>query len=322
MNTRCSLALVVACGLLTACTAPPPPATETSTRSVSSPTPAVIALTPITLSRADSTTLPIKTTPTSMPRPADLPSTISVTPAAGLPDLAIEPAVLNLPAGSSGRVVATLTDCDQQPAVFQAGALPAGITAELISAAAPCTETIVLTMAGSLVPGEYRIPLIRRSDSGQLATGEVLMHVSECRELQTGEFTQATQANLVPLITAGKPAIEHGLLVPLQVCGPRAITVDLLAATSEAGTAMSIPPHFYVYRSWVWPTPAGIQANAAQPWTLNVAVPRIDSQGGQLTANVPAGLYLLVFERDSYGSATDPNDIPASITYRITEGVP
>jgi hypothetical protein len=237
-------------------------------------------------------------------------------------DLITDPALLTLPAGTSGRVLVHMNHCDQKLATFEASAPPPGLKTELLNTATPCDEVLLLHPDVSLPPGEYLVGITRRSSTGQTATSEVALHVIECTELQAGEFTTAIQSNLITVISAGKPSIEHGLLVPLQFCGNRQVVVDLLAATSETGTPLTSPPRFYLYRSWVWPAPNAIQANAAVPWTLNVAVPRIDSGGWQLTAHVPAGMYLLVFERDAFGSSTDPRDIPAAVTYRVSEEVP
>jgi len=236
--------------------------------------------------------------------------------------LIADPAMLTLPAGSSGRVMVRMNNCDQKLATFETSTPPAGLQIELLRAATPCEAVMLLHPDAMLAPGEYSIGITRRSDAGQMAASEVMLRVIECRELQAGEFTQDIQSNLIPLITAGKPAIEYGLLVPLQLCGDRQLVIDLLSATSEAGTVMAAPPRFYLYRSWVWPAPDMIQANPATPWVLNAAVPRIDSVGWQLAANLPAGLYLLVFERDAYGSSIDPHDIPASVTYRVSAAAP
>lgn len=257
------------------------------------------------------TAVPSKAPPAINPTPEN-------NPTAGL---TITPGPLTLPAGTSGRINVTMNECDQQAATFQAPNLPFGITAEFITTATPCEATMVLTADVSITPGDYVIEVTRLSSAGQTVTGQVRLQVSACTELQLGEFTTYIQSNLIPLITASKPSIEHGLLVPLQFCGNRSITVDLLAVTSEAGTRMTVPPRFYLYRSWVWPAPDSIRAHAAMRWTMNVAVPRVDNNGWQLTANVPAGMYLLVFERDAYDSSTDPKDIPASVTYRVSEDV-
>lgn len=265
--------------------------------------------------------LPTSTTPTATASEAP-PAINPTSETSAAASLTTEPSALTLPSGTSGRVDVKMNECDQQPATFQASALPIGITAEFLTGPTPCEQALVLHTDVSLSPGEYTIDVTRRSSTGRTASGQLTVQVTACIELQSGEFTTAIQSNLIPLISAGKPNIEHGLLVPLQFCGDRQLVINLLSAASEAGTAMTTPPRFYLYRSWVWPAPDAIQANAAMPWTTNVAVPRIDSRGWQLTANVPAGMYLLVFERDAYGSSTDPHDIPASVTYRVNEELP
>ncbi len=256
------------------------------------------------------------------PQAAITPTVERSAPVSIASDLITDPAILTLPAGTSGRVLVHMNNCDQKLATFDASAPPPGLKTELLNTATPCDEVLLLHPDVSLPTGEYSIGITRRSDERQIAASEVMLRVIGCTELQAGEFTTAIQSNPISVISAGKPSIEHGLLVPLQFCGKRQVVVDLLAATSEAGTPLTSPPRFYLYRSWAWPAPNVVQANPAVPWTMNVAVPRIDSNGGQLTANVPAGLYLLIFERDAYGSSTDLRDIPASVTYRVSEEVP
>jgi hypothetical protein len=240
---------------------------------------------------------------------SDQSSTATETPSVSAPGLAThttalisEPASITFPAGSSGRVVVKMAECDQQSAAFETPTLPFGITAEFLVGPTPCEQVLVLHTNVSLLPGEYTIAVTRRSSANRTASGQVTVQTTACIELQSGEFTSDIRSNLITLVTAGKPAIEHGLLVPLQFCGERQLTIELLSATSEVGTSMTTPPRFYLYRSWVWPPPDAILANAAMPGTTNVAMPRIDSSGWQLTTRVPACMYLLVFERDAYGS--------------------
>ena len=204
--------------------------------------------------------------------------------------------------------------------VFQVEALPAGWTAEFLGSPTPFNNTLVLTTAGAATPGRYRVRMIATSEAGHSNSAWIELEVTPCIEFQSGEFTHAIQSNLVELITAGKPSIEHGLLVPLQVCGVRAgrrLQVTLLEVVSEAGSPMADPLRFYLYRSWAWPEPPHIIAHGTSG-SLNVRLPRIENVDWRLGAEVQAGLYLLVFERDRYGSPTDPAGIPASVTYRLS----
>ena len=176
-----------------------------------------------------------------------------------------------------------------------------------------------MTPAETARPGSYHIRVTATSADGLPNAAELELQVVPCLEYADSEFTRAMQSNLVTLITAGKPSIEHGLLVPLQVCGgnpARRLLVTLLEVLSEAGAPLGEPPRFYLYRSRVWPAPDGITAHGV-PGTLNVQLPRIDSRSWHLEVDLLPGLYLLVFERDYWGSPTDPRAIPASVTYRL-----
>ena len=56
------------------------------------------------------------------------------------------------------------------------------------------------------------------------------------------------------------------------------------------------------------------------PELFNVQVPTIAqaNNAGQLDADVGAGLYLLIFERDRFGVTLTPQSTPATVTYDLT----
>jgi hypothetical protein len=254
------------------------------------------------------------------PFQANLPTTISQ-PASNLgAALIVTPTLQTLPAGSSAQFgLAIAPSCQVHPEAFGVGQLPAGWTAEFLGSPIPCKETLVLNTPGSARPGSYSIRVTAAPETALPAWAELTVDILPCVEFQTGEFSRAVHSNLITSITAGKPAIEHGLLVPLQVCGAepgRRLLVTLTEVISEAGSRTASPPRFYLYRSLLWPEPKSIVAHGA-PGTLNVRLPRTENEGWQLEAEVTPGLYLLVFERDSYGSSPHPETIPASLTYRL-----
>jgi len=257
---------------------------------------------------------------TGTPSPANTPLTASQPTSDLGAALTVTPTFQSLPAGSSARVeLAMVPSCPTHPTAFGVDQLPAGWTAEFLASAIPCNRILVLTTAETAQPGRYSIRVTTTSETDLPTWAELTLEVVPCVELQPGEFTQAMGSNLVTLVTAGKPAIEHGLLIPLQVCNGRPgrhLLVTLEEVTSKAGPRMTSPPRFYLYRSRVWPEPNGIVAHGV-PGTINVELPRIENQGWQLEASVTTGLYLLVFERDYYGSSPDPQAIPASLTYRL-----
>jgi hypothetical protein len=255
---------------------------------------------------------------TGTPSPANTPLTASQpTPDLGAA-LTVTPTLQAVPAGSSARFgLAIVPSCQTHPAAFGVGQLPAGWTAEFLSSAIPCNRTLVLTTAETAQPGRYSIRVTATSETDWSTSAELTLEVVLCVEFQPGEFTRAMGSNLVTLITAGKPAIEHGLLIPLQVCDGqpgRRLLVTLEEVNSEAGSRMASPPRFYLYRSRVWPEPNSIVAHGV-PGTINVELPRIGNEGWQLEAEVTPGLYLLIFERDFWGSSPDRQAIPASLTY-------
>jgi hypothetical protein len=243
-------------------------------------------------------------------------------PRSAAPAPSIDPSTRTLQAGSSVefKLTAALSPLAKRY-TFQVQDLPSGITTELLGNPVPSEDTLVLNTTGSLAPGRYVVNLIVNTDAGNSAPAPITLEVTPCSEFQPGEFTESVRSRLVELITAGKPAVEHGLLVPLQICGGSSRTkhlkVTLEAVKSETGSSMSSPPRFYVYRSLAWPAPNSIQANPGAYWLRNVALPRTNSAAWQLDADLMPGLYLLVFERDRFDSTTDPKEIPGTVTFRL-----
>ena len=76
-----------------------------------------------------------------------------------------------------------------------------------------------------------------------------------------------------------------------------------------------------MYRSEVYPAPDHITAHPLAE-LYNVQVPTIAqaNSAGQLDADVGAGLYLLIFERDRFGATLTPQTTPASVTYDLMVG--
>jgi hypothetical protein len=234
--------------------------------------------------------------------------------------LTVTPTLQALPAGSAAQFALAVVPPRQiPPDAFYVDQLPAGWSAEFLGSPTPWTRTLVLTPAETATPGRYRFRVAATSETAPAPWAELEVEVLPCVQFQSGEFTRTMGSNPVTLITAGKPAVEHGLLVPLQVCAgyPEGrLLITVLEAISEAGTRLTSPPRFYLYPSWVWPEPDTIVAHGA-PALLNVRVPRTENDGWQLQAELAPGLHLLVFERDHYGSSPDPEAIPASVTYRL-----
>lgn len=232
--------------------------------------------------------------------------------------LIVTPTTQTFPAGASVAFNLEFGQPSQRGrTLFEVRGLPTGVTIEFLGSAAPYENYLILHTPGSLALWSYTLDVLANAGGSQTVSGRIVLNVTSCAESQSGKFTQMIQSNLVELFTAGKPAIEHGLLVPVQVCGSRPVKhvkVTLESATSEAGTPLTTPPRFYMYRSLVWPAPRSIQAHS---WGVNVQKPRIESTGWQLEADVAPGLYLLIFERDRYGPTLEPRAVPASVTYHL-----
>ena len=254
-------------------------------------------------------------TATSTPFATVTPSndfSISVTPIGGA----------GLPAGSSASFTVELKyPANQVPqsVIWETQNLAQGIHATILGATTPWNRRLLVTTDVGLAAGSYGLDVAATVNSAQKVAAGVQFTVAACTETASGSSTQAINSNLVELITAGKPAVEHGLLVPVQICAnQRHLSVHLTSATAEDGSNMSTLPSLYVFRSEVWPAPDHIIAHGLTE-LFNVQVPTVaqSNSAGQLDADVGAGLYLLIFERDRYAATLTPERIPASVTYEI-----
>lgn len=227
-----------------------------------------------------------------------------------------------LPAGSSTSFVLALQYPANNPPPSVAWAvqnLPTGIQANLVGQTSPWQRRLLMTGDGVLAAGTYAVDVVATTDTGESAQATVQVRVTACVQTASGSSTQAINSNLVELITAGKPAVEHGLLVPLQICeSVQHVQVKLTQALAEDGSIMPTPPRFYLFRSEVWPAPNHVTAHGL-PELYNVQVPNIPQTNSaqQLDADVEPGLYLLIFERDRYAMTLEPPNTPASVSYDV-----
>jgi hypothetical protein len=255
-------------------------------------------------------------TPTPLP---------SATPPADFSISATNMGGAGLPAGSSTSFALTLNYPPAKPpqsVTWETQNVSNGLMATIVGGAAPWQRRLVITSDSALAAGSYALDVKATTDSAQTAQATVKVDVTACTETASGSSTTAISSNLVELITAGKPAVEHGLLIPVQICGsPKHLSVKLTNVTAEDGSTMTMLPAFYVYRSEVWPAPDHITAHPLAE-LFNVQVPTIAqaNSAGQLDTDVGAGLYLLIFERDRYGATLTPPTTPASVTYTLTIG--
>lgn len=149
---------------------------------------------------------------------------------------------------------------------------------------------------------------------------QVTLAITTCEEFRPGVYTKSMD-DLILVILAGKPDFTHGLAIPLQVCcgaQSRKLRVTIESATSEAGTPLKQPPRFFLFYSLVRPAPGSIDAHNSE--FSSVEKDYTTSNGWSLEATIVPGLYLLVFEHDSYALLIHPrtaSDIPQSVTYRL-----
>jgi len=231
-----------------------------------------------------------------------------------------------LPAGLSTSYLLTLNYAPDRPpesVIWTIQNMSKGISTKLIGQTVPWQTRVLVTADQGLKAGTYSIdviPTVKINQTLLSVVKKIRVQVTDCIETPSGSSTQAINSNLVELITAGKPAVEHGLLVPIQICGnQKHLSIKLTSATAENGSTMTTLPAFYVFHSEVWPAPDHIIAHGLTE-LLNVQVPIVAQANhtGQLDADVGAGLYLLIFEHDRFGATLTPQTMPASVTYTLT----
>jgi hypothetical protein len=225
-----------------------------------------------------------------------------------------------LPIGASNSYSLTLNAAagtSPSDVVWSTQSVPAGMSADIVGGASPFQRRLIVTSDDTVAAGSYSLAVTATVDANQFARATVNVTIAACTETASGSDTKDINSNLVELITAGKPAVEHGLLVPVQICAPKHLSVKLTSTKADDGSTMTTPPAFYVFRSQVWPAPTNIIANGLDE-ILNVQAPSIaQANGDQLDADLQPGLYLLIFEHDRFGVTLTPQSTPANVTYDL-----
>jgi len=281
----------------------------------STPTPMPIKVPTVTFTHT-----PIEV-PTSVPTPLST-TAATPTPVEALP-MGITPGTLTLSAGDSACFnVSALANWDGQTLPsWSVDGLPTGATAEFKgqTAGSPTDGCLQIDTPCSIAEGEYPLE-VTAAVPGKVWKAQVTLGIAACEEFKPGVYTKSMD-ELIQVIVAGKPDFINGLLVPLQICcssQPRKLKATIESATSEAGTPLTKPPRFYLFYSLVRPAPDFIDAHNAE--FRNVERDYMMSSGWSLEEMITPGLYLLVFEHDSYADLVNPrqpSDVPKSVTYRL-----
>jgi len=235
----------------------------------------------------------------------------------------VTPGTLTLSAGESACFgVSALANWDGQtlPTCSVHG-LPAGASADFKGQTAgnPTSGCLQVYTPCGIAEGKHPLE-VTAAVPGRLWTAQPTLTITTCAESEPGVYTKVMD-RLISVMVAGKPDFINGLPVPLQVCcasEPRKLKVTIESAISEAGTALRTPPRFYLFYSLVRPAPDFV--NAHSEVSRNVERDYVTSSGWSLEAGARPGLYLLVFEHDSYADLVNPRqpeDIPICVTYRL-----
>ncbi len=261
--------------------------------------------------------------PAKFPTTTPPPPTLTATPPGGLSlDVNPNPLDVTISVGSSMSYGLNLGYPEgQAPQVvnWETQYVPDGIKAEFKGHTTPWATRLLVTTDPKLTVGPHTFDVVATTGDNQFARVGVTVNVTECIQSEQGRREDSINLNLVGLITAGKPAVEHGLLVPVQVCdGPKHIQVILKEEKAEDLSVMNPPMPFYLFRSEVYPEPDNIMAHGIEE-AYNVQVPNITQTNTttELNADVPPGLYLLIFEHDRYGATLTPGTRPSYVTYEL-----
>jgi len=237
--------------------------------------------------------------------------------------MAITPQTLTLSAGDSACFNVSALD-NWDGAILPSWSvhrLPTGASAEFTGQTAgnPTSGCLQIDTPCTIAEGRYPLE-VTAAVPGKIWRAQVTLGIAACDEFEPGVYTKPMDV-LITVIVAGKPDFINGLAVPLQVCcasEPRKLKVTIESATSEAGTALTKPPRFYLFCSLVRPAPDFV--NAHSEVSRNVERDYAMSSGWSLEGMARPGLYLLVFEHDSYADLVNPRqpeDVPKSVTYRL-----
>jgi len=314
--------------LLAACARPqigigrtPTPGPAVAITRTPTPSPAPTStLSPAPTATSQPSPRPALPTPTSIPTatpPAEAPAHVEALP------MAIRPETLLLSAGDSACFyVGPLSPWRLGVrSSWSVDGLPAAATADARGpmAVTPPGGCLRIDASCALADGQYPLD-VTAAVPGTTWNAQVTLATAACQEFKPGVYT-GSMNELMDVIVAGKPAFTHGLVVPLRVCcgsQPRKLVVTIESTTSEAGTPLTEPPRFFLFYSLVRPAPDFIDAHNAE--FSNVEKDYATNSGWKLEETVTPGLYLLVFEHDSFIDLVHPRppgDVPQSVTYRL-----
>ncbi len=323
---------LAACDLAPRPTKSPAPISPTATPTATIPadlTPITISGTPVIIPSAIEFT-PTPTTaaatpaptrrPTQAPQPSStpLPSATTEAPAETQPTstITVKPVgSAGFPIGSTAKFHVELSP-QVDTVTWKIDQSPDGITARLVSDPQPWASELIVTADPAAAPGDYAVTLGAYQGDSPLASAQVTFTLTGCGESPSGEMSASIKDSAARVILAGKPDYATGLIVPFQVCRPGHLSATLTRAVSETGVDLADAPPFHLFRSIVYPAPAGITANPGSTWILNVENPRVVASGWSLDADVPPGLYLLVFQNDRW-PGTPPESRPDAITFSL-----
>ncbi len=257
--------------------------------------------------------------PTVTPTPLPLPTPTSSN---GFGITATSMGGAAFPAGTSNSFTLNLVyPVDQTPQTvdWRTQNVASGLTPTMVGGTTPWQRRLLVSTDPALAAGSYTLDIVAMVNANLSVQATLNVTITACAQTASGTTTELINLNLVELITAGKPNVEHGLLVPVQICGAqRHIHINLTKAIAQDGSTLTTLPPFYIFRSEVWPAPNQITAHGLTE-LFNVQVPLIaQGNAGQLIADVPPGLYLLIFERDRFGATLTPDSTPASVTWDLT----
>ena len=314
--------------LLAACARPqigigrtPTPSPAVAITRTPTPSPAPTStLSPAPTATSQPSPRPALPTPTSIPTatpPAEAPAHVEALP------MAIRPETLLLSAGDSACFyVGPLAPWRLGVrSSWSVDGLPAAATADARGpmAVTPPGGCLRIDASCALADGQYPLD-VTAAVPGTTWNAQVTLATAACEEFKPGVYT-GSMNELMDVIMAGKPDFTHGLVVPLRV-------LLWLSAQETRGHhrvrnfrswySVTKPPRFFLFYSLVRPAPDFIEAHNYE--FSNVEHDYTTDSGWSLEETITPGLYLLVFEHDSYVDLVhprQPSDILQSVTYRL-----
>ncbi len=275
------------------------------------------------------------TTPFLTPAPlpsvtsASQPTSIPATPTKPAPltppafSVSLDPPSQTIPAGASTSFFVSVAPetASGTSIKWSVAGLPSGATLESEPYASPFHTTQIIHTTCATPPGTSTLQVKAEVAGASQSTNFTLQITDRLKDSSSGSYAGSFSKDTINLRHGGPSTLQYGPFLNLQFCdspAPRKLRVNVQAVTSVAGTPLSEPPSFSLFRSFVWPPPHNLQT-VGGGYIVN-ARQVAQSQGKTLEWQISGGVHVLMFHRSPFQDSQPPEARPATVSYTVQVG--